>query len=63
MLAHARALRTGTPQGATTYIDADLREPRKILEHHEVLTVLDLSEPVALILVAVLHFIREAEDT
>jgi hypothetical protein len=62
VLAHARALMTGTPQGVTTYIDADLREPRKILKHEDLRTVLDLSEPVALILVAVLHFIRDAED-
>ena len=62
VLAHARALMTGTPQGVTIYIDADLREPRKILEHQDLLSVLDLSKPVVLILVAVLHFIRQAED-
>jgi len=62
VLAHARALMNGTREGATVYIDADLRDPRKILEHEDLLAVLDLSKPVALILVAVLHFIREAED-
>jgi len=60
--AQAQALMTGTPQGATTYIEADLREPRKILEHQDLRTVLDLSKPLALMLVAVLHFIRDDED-
>jgi hypothetical protein len=62
VLAHARALMTGSPHGATTYIEADLREPRRILEHPDVVAILDLSEPVALLLVAVLHFIRDEED-
>jgi hypothetical protein len=62
VLAHARALMTGTPQGVTTYLDADLREPREILERQDLHTVLDLSKPVALMLVAVLHFIRDHEN-
>jgi len=61
VLTHARALMTGTPQGMTRYIEADLREPRKILEHQDLRTTLDLSKPVALMLLAVLHFIRDAE--
>ena len=31
VLAHARALLTGSPAGATDYIDADLRDPGTIL--------------------------------
>ena len=62
VLTHARALMTGTPQGATTYIEADLREPGRLLAHPEVLTTLDFSKPVALLLLAVLHFVRDAED-
>jgi hypothetical protein len=57
VLAHARALLTSTPQGATAYIDADLRDPERILTDKELLRTLDLSEPVALMLVAVVHFL------
>jgi hypothetical protein len=62
VLVHARALMSGTPQGATTYLQADLREHRKILEHQDLRTTVDLSKPVALMLLAVLHFIRDDED-
>jgi hypothetical protein len=62
VLTHARALMTGTPRGATAYLEADLREPRSILEHPDLRATLDLSQPVALMLLAVLHFIRDHED-
>ncbi|MET0419171.1 MAG: SAM-dependent methyltransferase [Actinoplanes sp.] len=62
VLAHARALLSSTPQGRTAYLDADLREPEEILAHPDLRTTLDLTEPVALMLVAVLHFIRDDED-
>src|SRR4029453_885555 len=57
VMAHARALLTSTPQGRTTYIEADLRSPEAILADPELRETLDLGEPVALMLVAVLHFI------
>jgi hypothetical protein len=53
VLAHARALLASTPQGRTVYIDADLRDPEKILASPAVTGTLDLSRPVALMLVAV----------
>ena len=59
VLAHARALLTGTP-GTTAYLSADLREPRKILR--DATDALDFSQPVAVMLVAVLHHITDAED-
>jgi hypothetical protein len=62
VLAHARALLTSSPQGATAYLDADLRRPDEILHHPDLLDVLDLSQPVGLMLVAILHFIRDADD-
>src|SRR4029450_5531810 len=62
VLVHARALLTSSPEGATAYIDADLREPEKILNHPELLRTLDLSQPTGLLLVAVLHFIMDADD-
>lgn len=57
VLAHARALLTSDPRGATAYIQADLREPEKILDHPATRATLDLSEPIGLMVVAVLHFV------
>jgi S-adenosyl methyltransferase len=57
VLAHARALLTSSPAGKTAYIHADLREPEKILADPAVTGTLDFSQPIALMLVAVLHFV------
>jgi hypothetical protein len=62
VLAHARALLTGTPQGRTAYLDADLRRPEEILADPALTDVLDLTRPVALLLIAILHFIRDDDD-
>jgi O-methyltransferase involved in polyketide biosynthesis len=60
VLAHARALLTTTPEGATHYIDADLRDPEKILEGAS--QVLDLSKPVALMLMGILGHVGDDEE-
>ena len=57
VLAHARALLTSSPDGRTAYIPADLRDPAAILSHPVTREVLDFSRPVALMLVAILHFV------
>ena len=62
VLVHARALLSGGPAGRTCYIDADLREPDAILAGPEVAATLDLSQPVGLLLIGILHFIRDSED-
>jgi len=62
VLAHARALLTGTPEGATAYIDADLREPRQILGNSALTATLDLTRPVGVLLIAVLHFLIDTDD-
>jgi SAM-dependent methyltransferase len=62
VLAHARALLTSTPQGATAYLDADLRAPETILNHPDLARTLDLNEPVALMLIAVAHFLTDHDD-
>jgi hypothetical protein len=62
VLAHARALMAGHGQGATTVVQADLRDPAAILADPKVLAALDFSRPVALMLVAVLHFLTDADD-
>ncbi|MFJ7176653.1 SAM-dependent methyltransferase [Streptomyces massasporeus] len=59
VLAHARALLTSGPEGRTDYIDADLRDPARILELAA--KTLDFDRPVALCLVAVLHFVADEE--
>jgi hypothetical protein len=59
VLAHARALLTSSPEGQTAYIQADVREPRSILDDPKVREVLDFSQPIALMLVAVLHFVPD----
>jgi SAM-dependent methyltransferase len=62
VLAHARALLTSSPAGRTAYIEADLRDPGTIIASAAVRETLDLSQPVALMLVSVLHFIPDSGD-
>ena len=59
VLAHARALLTSAPEGRTAYMQADLRDPEAILSAAETRETLDFSQPVALLLVAVLHFVPD----
>ncbi|MEV0844516.1 SAM-dependent methyltransferase [Streptomyces sp. NPDC049954] len=59
VLAHAEALMRGTPEGATAYVQADVREPRDILEQAS--EVLDFTRPVQLSLVALLHFVSDEQ--
>ncbi len=60
VLAHARALLTSSPEGRCAYIDADIREPEKIL--NTAAEVLDFTEPVAVVLMAVLQFVPDDDD-
>jgi hypothetical protein len=60
VLLHAQALLRGSPQGATDYLEADLRDPRMILDRAA--AVLDFGRPVAVMLLGVLHLIQDAED-
>ncbi|WP_432837861.1 SAM-dependent methyltransferase [Dactylosporangium sp. CA-092794] len=59
VLAHARALMLGTAQGRTAYIDADMRDPQAIVSAPEFLQTLDLTQPVGLLLIAIVHFIKD----
>jgi len=61
VLAHARALLASAPEGRTAYIQADLRSPLDILSSPVTRSVLDFTKPVALMLVAVLHFLQEED--
>ncbi|MEV4482177.1 SAM-dependent methyltransferase [Micromonospora coxensis] len=58
-VAHSREILDGNP-GATV-IQEDLRRPEAILRHPEVTRLLDFSRPVAVLVVAVLHFIPDAD--
>jgi hypothetical protein len=60
VLTHARALLTSTPEGATAYLDADLRDPAAILRQAR--PTLDFGQPVALMLLIILHLIPDAND-
>jgi DNA polymerase III psi subunit len=57
VLAHARALLTSTPAGATDYIDADLRNVDQILA--KATATLDFSKPVAVMLMAILQHLSD----
>ncbi|GIE94167.1 SAM-dependent methyltransferase [Paractinoplanes rishiriensis] len=57
VLVHARALLTSTTEGRTDYIQADLNDPATILERAR--ETLDLSQPVALTLLGIVHFILD----
>jgi hypothetical protein len=59
VLAHAQALLRSTTEGRTAYIHADVREPESILTAAELHATLDLSQPLALSLNALLHFIPD----
>jgi hypothetical protein len=56
---HSRAILAGNDRA--TAIQADLRSPRDLLGHPDLLELLDLSKPVALLLVAILHFLPDSE--
>ena len=60
VLAHAHALLQGTPEGATTYLDADVHDPESILTRAA--ETLDLTRPVAVMLISMLHLFADDED-
>ena len=60
VLLHARALLASDPAGATDYIDSDVRDTPKILA--AAARTLDFSEPIAVVLVLILHLIPDTDD-
>ncbi|TYC19233.1 SAM-dependent methyltransferase [Micromonospora sp. MP36] len=62
VLVHARALMVSTDEGRSEYIHADLREPEKILQDPALTGTLDLDQPVALTLIAILMLLKDADD-
>jgi len=60
VLVYARALLTSKPQGRCGYIDADLRDPAAILA--QAAQILDFTRPVAVLLLAIVHFLPDTDD-
>jgi hypothetical protein len=60
VLAHARALLVSRPAGACAYVDADVRDPEAVLD--QAARTLDLTRPVAVLLLALLHFLPDADE-
>jgi hypothetical protein len=60
VLRHAEALLVSRPEGVTDYIQADVRRPQEIVEHAR--HILDFSRPIALSLIALMHFIPDEQD-
>jgi hypothetical protein len=60
VLAHAHVLLKGVDKGAAVYLQEDVRHPERILD--QAATTLDLTRPVAVMLVGLLHHLRDADD-
>ena len=60
VLSHARALLAQQP--AVVAVEGDLRAPMQILASPEVQALITFDEPIAVLLVAILHFIRDEEN-
>jgi O-methyltransferase involved in polyketide biosynthesis len=59
VLTHAQALLTSTPEGACAYVDADVRDPERILT--EAAKTLDFSRPVALTMLGIMGQVADAD--
>ncbi len=60
VLAHARTLLTGSPEGATDYLDADVRDPEPLVRRAA--ETLDVSRPVAVMMLGVLNFVLDTDQ-
>ncbi|WP_024805391.1 SAM-dependent methyltransferase [Nocardia sp. BMG51109] len=58
---HARTLLHGSDEGRTAYIEADIRDTERILTHPDLRATLDPTRPVALMLLAVVHFLTDED--
>jgi SAM-dependent methyltransferase len=62
VLQHARALMAGPGRGETRIVQADLRDPQAVLNHPDLAKLIDFDQPVAVLLVAVLHLMADDDD-
>ena len=57
---HSQQILAGNDRA--TAIQADVRQPDRILDHPDLRALLDLDQPVALLMLCVLHFIPDDQD-
>ncbi|MBR8639119.1 SAM-dependent methyltransferase [Streptomyces tuirus] len=62
VLSLSQGLLSGTPEGRTAYVEADMRDPAAVLDAPGFRETLDLSEPVALTVIAIVHFMLDEHD-
>ncbi|TKA10471.1 SAM-dependent methyltransferase [Actinacidiphila oryziradicis] len=62
VLTHARALLASASEGRTAYIDADMLDPETILNSPQFRDTLDLDRPIALTVIAIVHFVLDKDD-
>jgi SAM-dependent methyltransferase len=62
VLAHAHARLTSSPSGQVTYLHADMRDPKTILQAPELTGTLDLGQPAALLILSTLHLVTDPAD-
>ncbi len=62
VLAHSRALLQQRPEGQLAFILADLRDPESILADPTLAKTLDLAQPVGLVLIGIMHHLRDDDD-
>jgi hypothetical protein len=62
VLTLSQGLLASTPEGRTAYVEADMRDPAAILAAPELRETLDLSKPVGLTVIAIVHFVLDEDD-
>ncbi|GGX72950.1 SAM-dependent methyltransferase [Streptomyces minutiscleroticus] len=62
VLTLSQGLLSSTPEGRTAYVEADMRDPGAILDAPELRGTLDLTRPVALTVIAIVHFVLDEDD-
>jgi SAM-dependent methyltransferase len=62
VLAHARVLMADRNHGRTIFLHADVREPERLLADRALRDLIDFDEPVAILIVGLLHFLPDEED-
>jgi hypothetical protein len=62
VLTLSEGLLVSAPEGRTAYLEADFRDPAAILSAPELSETLDLGRPVALTVIAIVHFMLDADD-
>ncbi|KAA0942237.1 SAM-dependent methyltransferase [Streptomyces apricus] len=62
VLTLSQGLLASTPEGRTAYIEADFQHPEAVLGSAEFRETLDLGQPVALTVIAIVHFVLDEDD-